>query len=559
MQKKITIDNNKFLISLISSIYKIKTKYDFKSFTSISSSIKYFEFSNTIKDIFTKSNKSLSIQYLVNEKSSFPVKGISNEENTFLLFKVTSNKSNNIEVRFVKDSKNDKDINIEVWTNNILYKTIQLNELAITQIYHDEIFGKPQFSEDLSKLIFLAEQDEKKSIKNYYSIPDDEKFNEEFEKSLSKYEYKQDFGELLTGKCEPKVFILDLNKMTIFNLKFNNIGNNYISHPIFDEKSEGILFTAYDFPYFKLGLVYCMKRKSDIYYIKNPILEGVPKKVIKDEEKLEKNFGNDFTSAIKLTQNEYSNFLQKFSSDFNYLIYFSNEKATPHNNGLRLNLINWKNDPTTSSVLINKITKCNDYFNGIYMDEASIQKSDFIDNEFFAFTTTFKNKSKSLIYHIKSNIIFDLNLLFKDNSVFIVKVLGYSLIVSVEDGNKIPELFFINLNTNYISKLIYSTDKKNLITLENNNYYYNGIFIDENEDIIQITDSKDNFKSIKSNFCVNDTDRQALKYLEDVIESTVIEDQFINGIYGHVIYSTMSKNPYLDNNIKKPVLYYIHG
>ena len=330
-----------------------------------------------MRDIFSKSTKSISISYLINEKTAFPLKEISSEENASLLYRATSSKSSNVEVRFVKDSKNDKEINIEVWTSNIHYKTIQLSELSIKQVYFDEIFGKPQFSEDMKKLIFLAEVDEKKALKPYFSLTEDEKFDEEFEKSLTKFEFKQEFGELLTGKSDPKVFVLDLSQMKIFNLKFNNLGNNFISHPIFDEKSEGVLFTAYDFPYFKLGLIYCMKRKADIYYLRNPKLEEMPKKAPKSVEttqigeKIDKQAldGNDFKEAVKISGKDNTNFLQKFSSDFNFLIYFSNEIATPHNNGLRLNLIRWKENPQNSRVLIDKIIKCNDFFNGIYIDD----------------------------------------------------------------------------------------------------------------------------------------------------------------------------------------------
>ena len=188
MNKKVVIEHNKYLKNLISSVYKIKTRYDFKSFTEISSSMKYIEFSNSIKDIYTKSSKSILVQYLINETTATLLKEVSNEENNSLIFKVNSNKNNSIEVRFVKDSKNEKDINIEVWITNTHYKTIQLNELAISTIYCDEIFGKPQFSDDMSKVIFLAELDEKKALKHYYSIPEDDNFDEEFEKSLNKYE-----------------------------------------------------------------------------------------------------------------------------------------------------------------------------------------------------------------------------------------------------------------------------------------------------------------------------------------------------------------------------------
>ena len=561
MNNKVLSEQNKFMKNLISSIYKLKTKYIFKSLTEVSCSIKYIELTNTLKDIFSKSNKSICMNYLINGKTSIQLKEISNEESSSLLYRVSSKKCSEVEARFVKDSKNDKDINIEIWTNNVLFKTIQLNEFAIKLVYFDEIFGKPQFSDNMTKLIFLAEVDDKKSLKHYFSIPEDEKFDEEFSKTLNKFDYKQEFGELLPGKSEPKIFVLDLINLKMLNIKFNNLGNNYIAHPIFDEKSEGVVFTAYDFPFFKYGLVYCMKRKSDIYYLKNPKFEELPKKSKKNEDdKTSESEINDFYSAVKISNSDNTNILQKFSDDFNFLIYFSNEKATPHNNGLRVNIVKWKESVQDSKVLIDKVNKCNDYFNGIYEDEGSIQANDFIGNELFVFSTTFKNIVKSFIYHIESNILLDLNSHFQDYpNVSILKIYKNYIIVSAEDVNKLPDVFLITINIESIRSFLTSINKSNLIQLENKNLYYKGSFLNDGEDIIKITDSLGYLKSLQNNIILNDQSKDMLNYLGEVINSTVVRDEISNGIFGHVIYSEKAKNPIKEQLFKRPVLFYLHG
>ena len=43
--------------------------------------------------------------------------------------------------------------------------------------------------------------------------------------------------------------------------------------PIFDEKSEGLIFSAVKMPIMKLGLIACLNRPTQLYHIAKPIVE----------------------------------------------------------------------------------------------------------------------------------------------------------------------------------------------------------------------------------------------------------------------------------------------
>ena len=114
----------------------------------------------------------------------------------------------------------------------------------------------------------------------------------------------------MVGKRTPTIFIYDLAQNTIQRV-FGIAADLLPTYPIFDEQSNGIIFSAVTLQTKKLGMRYCLNRPTGLYYIKAPIFD-------KDLAA-----GNEYIT--KLTSDLYLAMLPQFSPDFSSLIYFGSE------------------------------------------------------------------------------------------------------------------------------------------------------------------------------------------------------------------------------------------
>jgi len=505
-----------FLKNILVQTYKIKTQYDLKNIKILNNDSLHVSLNTSIKDIFNYQSKKISLDFLLkcsNEKkypsSNFldekkykkiqeeVAKDIiklnnSSEENPNILFRIENPYEEKMEVKICKNPKNDKETFLQLWTTSVLINSIKLEEKGIKSVYFDDVFGKPKFSSDGQKLIFLVEIDSSKNFKNYFSI-NDKKYdkenleensdleNDEFLKNMKKFDYKQEFGEALDGKSYPIIAIYDIIKNDIGLIDLDVINKNlknedkkirlYPATPFFDNNNRDIIFTGYDFENDnKLGIIFCLKRSSKIYLLKKPKInwkndEKKKKKFDKNFEEIDESSNNEkfkFDNKLFLISNEiienedytelnknnfkinynetkynYTNIYPSLSPDGNRLIFLSNEKATAHMNGLRLNIIEWseekkkfeeflkketenqeKNLQTNElsivnlpnfkfhvKLIIDKITFDNNYFCGIYSYEEAISKSFFISNDKIIINTNHENSNKFYLYDISKNLL----------------------------------------------------------------------------------------------------------------------------------------------------------
>lgn len=410
-----------FLKNVLLQAYKIKNQYEFKSLTNLGNNSTHVSLTTSLKDIFNYQSKKISTDYLIqNEiKNKFEASSFlddkkyieikeelasniiklnnSTEENPNILFRLANPVDEKIEIRMVKNQKNDKETFLQLWQTSALIRSIKLEEKGIKSVYCDDVFGRPKFSPDGKKLIFTVEKDLSKNFKNYFSINNqnsdkdindddkDENKDDEFIKNMKKFDYRQEFGEALDGKADPVIAVFDIlrNDIGLIDLDEINFNNNknennydekkikiYPATPFFDVNSNDILFAGYQFENdFKLGIIFCLKRPCKIYLLKNPKINWKnADKEVKDKEKNKseqaaedkKNplFENklfivseESINSLKENQIEmlkynntvynYCNFSPLMSADGKFLCFLSNEKSTAHMNGLRLNLIDW--------------------------------------------------------------------------------------------------------------------------------------------------------------------------------------------------------------------------
>lgn len=436
---------NYFLKNILLQTYKIKNLYELKNFKPLRNKSFSYTLSSPVKDIFNYQTKKVSTDYymtnitndsykssmmldhnlyLNNDMSqgqSFEKTNTSNEDNQNVLFRMINPAVENLEIKIIKNLKNDKETFLQLWQTSVLINSVKLEDKGVKSIYIDDTFGRPKFSPDGKKLIFLVELDRSKNYKNYFSIPNaknefykendsiDDKnketngdFNtdkdDEFIKNMKKFEYRQEFGELLDDKADPVIAIYDILKNDVGLIDLSEINKTekikiYPATPIFDFDNADIIFTGYYFDKdIKLGITYCLKRPSKIFLLKNPTInwknEEKPSKAAPSSDKIKviespralyrpheegKCFSYDnklfVISNVKIergdifdqsginindhfydeseeiifkkTQYNYTNIFPILSPNGKNFIFFSTEKATPHMNGLRLNHIDW--------------------------------------------------------------------------------------------------------------------------------------------------------------------------------------------------------------------------
>ena len=630
-----------FLKNLLSQAYKIKGLYEIKNFKTINEDSYMVSLNSSIKDIFNYQTKKISTEYLISNSINFEDKEIksnfisqklnnSNEENPNILFRLVNPFDEKIELKICKNSKNDKETFIQLWSTSYLINSIKLDEKGIKSIYFDDIFGKPKFSQNGKKLIFLVELDKTKNYKNFFSISNQKNSNlesnnkeelldsileDDFYKNTKKFEYKQEFGEQLEGKSDPVIAIYDINKNDIGFIDFEGLFRKrnmkiYPARPIFDNTCNDIIFTGYDFLNdVKLGLAFCLKRPSKIYLLKNPKIDWKinEKEIKKVENKKEENIENEkiknklfeISASSILNENEdllnkeifknikynYTNIYHVLSPDGNKLFFFSNEKATPHMNGLRLNIIKWKEEKIyfenelkkyldensgklkdfnsddldflkdfkfifTCDLIIDKINYQNNYFNGIYSSEDTLSKSLFISNDKIIINNNQNNKNKFYLYDLNKNIlilpfqklsttIFDSKHMEKNNSnnIFFsmnsdVNIFPYacSWNIKKDDYESIINNIIEGNNKNESIRI----NEENSEKIKEDNFYDKLVYLETQNKIYTKKDLKVVSLSEKSTneiFKISQIENENLEYLlnqENYIFSDLIESNEVN-------------------------------
>jgi hypothetical protein len=136
-------------------------------------------------------------------------------------------------VKFRKGEKNEKDVFIEVWSNEKsggFVSSLKVTD-KLTKVYNDTVFGGISWSRDHKKIVFVGEVPEIANYKPFFKDPEEPKKEEEKKEKDDKaapeehwqdekFLYKEDFGETLGGKVKPAIFI--------FNLEENKLQQVYL-------------------------------------------------------------------------------------------------------------------------------------------------------------------------------------------------------------------------------------------------------------------------------------------------------------------------------------------
>jgi acylaminoacyl-peptidase len=126
-------------------------------------------------------------------------------------------------LKFRKGEKNEKDLFVELWKPHFgVVKAKKISD-KVSFIYNDSVFGGISWSKDCSKIVFIGEKVEP-TYKSYWgeeekkeeAKKEEEKKEEHFQSQ--KYDWNPSFGETLTNKKRPAIFVFDLEKFELNEL-----------------------------------------------------------------------------------------------------------------------------------------------------------------------------------------------------------------------------------------------------------------------------------------------------------------------------------------------------
>ena len=127
-------------------------------------------------------------------------------------------------------------------------------EEAHEAVIQDDVFGKAKKSKDGNRWVYIAQEKDKKSKSLFLG-------------GSGKAEHEHDFGETYDGISRVGIFIWDIKKKTVFQIKEDLASHEHIpACPVFaDEEGTQVIFHAYKKTEFGHGLVHCYNRPINIF------------------------------------------------------------------------------------------------------------------------------------------------------------------------------------------------------------------------------------------------------------------------------------------------------
>jgi len=254
-------------------------------------------------------------------------------------------------------------ITLEIWTKNGLWKSLRVSDFH-DDIYADEIFclySTLVWSEDEKRILYVAEEKEKK-IKKYYEGFDT---TEELSHTYDKFEYKQDLGEGYEGMKKPLVFVFEVEQEILYQVLNipDNILPTYISFT--DKEGKKIVFNGIDRKGLKLGIRYCTNRPMQLHYADNLVLEKAERKTENNKKHQDKPHNDkEKNLAVQINQDAIS-LCPVLSPDKTKVAYFSSPWKFLHAMSYGLRVLKLGQNTTESIIDIVQEKNLNVDFAGI--------------------------------------------------------------------------------------------------------------------------------------------------------------------------------------------------
>ncbi|KAF9920130.1 hypothetical protein FBU30_010071 [Linnemannia zychae] len=251
---------------------------------------------------------------------------------------------------------------VEIWSDSSILHLLETTALH-DDFYTDSTFGTLEWSNDETKIVYVAER--KKT-----------------EDAVEKYNYKPDWGETFTGKRDPSLVIVNLDNFEVKVLdRFD--GDMSPGQAIFSNDSKSLIFTGYHRNPQFYGIVYCQNRLTGLYQVN---LDG---------------------SGFKhLTPDLRSARSPRLSADGSTLVFLSNHVNGPHASCAMLAKIDIASGKTSTVVDIVRKPDTTSGFPGLYIDQ--LPRKTWVSDNKIIVTSSLRSRKTVLSIDIQSGAVKEL-------------------------------------------------------------------------------------------------------------------------------------------------------
>lgn len=237
-----------------------------------------------------------------------------------------------------KDKNNEEKQFLEIWNGDFKVENVNLTKLSKHNKFYE---GSLVWSLNSTKLAYLAEVKNTRKVSSFFTAATDEKLDEANHEEKYSHDYVDSWGEQNTDKANSVIVIFDLNSLEAKVIE--DIPEDIHPSCLTFYKDEGLIFVGlYTKPY-KLGLVYCPTRKSELFY-----------------------YDLNEKKCVQLTNTNESLRCPRFSNDFKHLCWLQNSVNGPHHPCSKLMLMSWSDKKPEILIDIVNEQSSDGGFNGIF-------------------------------------------------------------------------------------------------------------------------------------------------------------------------------------------------
>lgn len=169
--------------------------------------------------------------------------------------------------KHVEEKSTKEQYILELWSLTRRLKTINLSSLEKHgQVHSDALFGALCWSQDETKLVYVAEKKKAKATGYFDSASSTPSSNSTSDKPVpgDKFNYEESWGEQLTDVVNTVLCVYSLSDDSVH--VFEGLDDDLCPlQPSFGASSNTLLFSALKKSPFRLGAIYCENRQCGIY------------------------------------------------------------------------------------------------------------------------------------------------------------------------------------------------------------------------------------------------------------------------------------------------------
>ncbi|CAF0768632.1 unnamed protein product [Brachionus calyciflorus] len=315
---------------------------------------------------------------------------------------------------------------LEIWKDDVKTENLNLTKLEKhSKVYENSsCLGSFVWSSDSTKIAYVAEIKNTNKEKSFFTSKistENDCLNENnYEEKYANY-HRDEWGEQYVGKSQSTIALYDLETKDLKVLE--NLPEDFAPATLTWYDNKGLVFNAYYTKPYRLGLIYCPIRKSELFYY----------------DLLEK-------KCTQLTNYESENLRDpKFSNDFQNLVWLQNQARGPHFQCSKLMIMNWKTKEIKTVLDIVDQPKNSNDFPGLFA--VNLTKNCWSsDNKRLILDSQWLGRNRIILVDIEQKTVINLNNgIGEVDSLNVLKIQNDWICGVLQSYNKRPSLVLAKL------------------------------------------------------------------------------------------------------------------